>query len=133
VWRRSVPDFPPICSGFIFCEFFSNLGRTGCRRGRTPERPLRQPSKVWLIKPDRFSFLGNVIAAPPDAHDLRRAAQGNNLISQSVALCGRFPLRWKAARFRFVIKRPGAERQGGRTQEASDVSAEIARPFAELR
>jgi hypothetical protein len=54
VWRRSVPDFPPICSGFIFCEFFSNLGRTGCRRGRTPERPLRQPSKVWLIKPDLF-------------------------------------------------------------------------------
>jgi hypothetical protein len=54
VWWRSVPDFPPICSGFIFCEFFSNLGPTGCRRGRTPERPLRQPSKVWLIKPDLF-------------------------------------------------------------------------------
>ena len=46
----------PTCSGFIFSEFFSNLGPTGCRRGRTPERPLRQPSKVWLIKPDRFRF-----------------------------------------------------------------------------
>ena len=48
--------FLPKCSGFIFCEFFSNLGPTGCRRGRTPERPLRQPSKVWLIKPDLFCF-----------------------------------------------------------------------------
>jgi hypothetical protein len=45
--RHSVADFAPISSGFIFCEFFSNLGATGCRRGRTPERPLRQPSKVW--------------------------------------------------------------------------------------
>ena len=40
--------------GFIFFDFFSNLGGTGCRRGRTPERPLRQPPqglapKVWLI------------------------------------------------------------------------------------
>jgi hypothetical protein len=25
---------------------------TGCRRGRTPERPLRQPSQVWLVEPD---------------------------------------------------------------------------------
>jgi hypothetical protein len=54
VRRRSVPDFPSRCSGFIFCEFFSNLGRTGCRRGRTPERPLRQPSKVWLISQTVF-------------------------------------------------------------------------------
>jgi len=54
VQRRSVPDFPSRCSGFIFCEFFSNLGRTGCRRGRTPERPLRQPSKVWLISQTVF-------------------------------------------------------------------------------
>jgi|RhiMetStandDraft_4_1073278.scaffolds.fasta_scaffold00106_6 hypothetical protein len=34
--------------GFIFFDLFSNVGGTGCRRGRTPERPLRQPSKVWL-------------------------------------------------------------------------------------
>jgi hypothetical protein len=54
VAARSVPDFLPICSGFIFCEFFSNLGRTGCRRGRTPERPLRQPSKVWLTSQTVF-------------------------------------------------------------------------------
>jgi hypothetical protein len=33
----------PQILGFIFFELFSNLGRTGCRRGRTPERPLRQP------------------------------------------------------------------------------------------
>jgi hypothetical protein len=35
----------PQILGFIFFELFSNLGRTGCRRGRTPERPLRQPSQ----------------------------------------------------------------------------------------
>jgi hypothetical protein len=46
----------PIFLGFIFCGIFSNLGATGCRRGRTPERPLRQPSKVWLIKPDLSWF-----------------------------------------------------------------------------
>jgi hypothetical protein len=42
---RSVPGILSKCTGFIFCEFFSNLGATGCRRGRTPERPLRQPSR----------------------------------------------------------------------------------------
>jgi hypothetical protein len=49
--RRSVADFPSKFLGFIFCEIFSNLVATGCRRGRTPERPLRQPSKVRLIRP----------------------------------------------------------------------------------
>lgn len=46
----------PQILGFIFFELFSNLGRTGCRRGRTPERPLRQPSKVWLISQTVFRF-----------------------------------------------------------------------------
>ena len=38
--------------------------------------------------------------------------KGHKLVSQSVALSRRFPLRWKAARFRFVIKRAGAVGQG---------------------
>ena len=41
-----------------------------------------------------------------------RALKGHKLISQTVALSRGLPLRWKAARFRFVIKRTGAERQG---------------------
>jgi hypothetical protein len=55
---RSIADFPPKYLGFIFCAIFSNLVATGCRRGRTPERPLRQPPKVWLIKPGPFSCSG---------------------------------------------------------------------------
>jgi hypothetical protein len=45
----------PQILGFIFFELFSNLGRTGCRRGRTPERPLRQPSQ-GLADPAGPSF-----------------------------------------------------------------------------
>ena len=56
--RRSVPDFPPICLGFIFCGIFSNLGATGCRRGRTPERPLRQPSQGLADQSQTFSCSG---------------------------------------------------------------------------
>jgi hypothetical protein len=53
---QSVVQLPPKCLGFIFFDFFSNLGGTGCRRGRTPERPLRQPpnglvAMVWLARP----------------------------------------------------------------------------------
>jgi hypothetical protein len=171
VRRRSLPDFPSRCSGFIFCEFFSNLGRTGCRRGRTPERPLRQPSKVWLISQTVFvSGLVDGNSAPirlcrkaglthlacalhrlqrvQSAWSLRvrkfptaapsvlapagRALQGHKLVSQSVALCGRLRLRWRAARFRFVIKRPERNARG-KDSEASNMPAEIARPFAELR
>jgi hypothetical protein len=45
VWMRrgSVPHLIRKCLGFIFFDLFSNVGGTGCRRGRTPERPLRQP------------------------------------------------------------------------------------------
>jgi hypothetical protein len=111
---RSVAHFPPKYSGFIFCGIFSNLGATGCRRGRTPERPLRQPSKVWLIKPGLSCSWFRVW--PRRTHGPRltddRALKGHKLISQTVALRRRLPLRWKAARFRFVIKRAGAERQG---------------------
>jgi hypothetical protein len=47
--------------GFIFFDLFSNVGGTGCRRGRTPERPLRQPSKAWLIARP-FLWSGSPIA-----------------------------------------------------------------------
>ena len=63
--RRSVPDFPPKCLGFIFCEIFSNLVATGCRRGRTPERPLRQPPRVRLIKPGLFHARADRVVSAP--------------------------------------------------------------------
>jgi hypothetical protein len=47
VRARMLSHFSRKCLGFIFFDFFSNLNHTGCRRGRTPERPLRQPSRVW--------------------------------------------------------------------------------------
>jgi hypothetical protein len=58
--RRSLVQLPPKCLGFIFFDFFSNVGGTGCRRGRTPERPLRQPpkglvAKVWFSQTFRRS------------------------------------------------------------------------------
>jgi hypothetical protein len=41
-----------------------------------------------------------------------RTLKGHKLVSQGVAFPRRLPLRWKTARFRFVIKRAGAVRQG---------------------
>ena len=121
---RSVLRLIRECAGFIFCEFFSNVGATGCRRGRTPERPLRQPSKGLADQARPFLVLraGRVVRAAyvgilallrfrPSA-ERHRAPKGHKLISQSVAFPARLALRWKAARFRFVIKRAGAERQG---------------------
>jgi hypothetical protein len=91
--RRSLPDFPPKYLGFIFCEIFSNLVATGCRRGRTPERPLRQPPKVWLMKPglshacaDRpvpLVCMSKSESADPVFKD--RAPKGHKLVSQGVA------------------------------------------------
>jgi hypothetical protein len=72
--RRSVPRMIPKCAGFIFCEFFSNLGATGCRRGRTPERPLRQPFPGLAIKPDLF-FLAHRTPPGHRVRDLRPCAQ----------------------------------------------------------
>ena len=54
VRERSVAHLVRKCLGFIFCDFFSNVGRTGCRRGRTPERPLRQPPQDLAAGPDLF-------------------------------------------------------------------------------
>jgi hypothetical protein len=121
----------PQILGFIFFELFSNLGRTGCRRGRTPERPLRQPSQGLADPAGPFVCSSSRIAhgirllrrrsqrksasAPFSSTrrslDFRRSqlihragpTQGHKLISQSVALRGSFALRWFLARFRFVI------------------------------
>jgi hypothetical protein len=61
---RILPHFGPECLGFIFFEFFSSLDNTGCRRGRTPERSLRQPSRVWLFMPGLSSCLGARVREP---------------------------------------------------------------------
>jgi len=119
------------CAGFIFCEFFSNVDGTGCRRGRTPERPLRQPSRVWLIaRPFRLwpGLRGPLASSLEGVTNFRRSQIGHAKCCAPRTL----PLRWSAARFRFVINGRGGT-PGGRTQKASDVPAEIARPFAELR
>jgi len=85
VRRRSVPDFPPKCLGFIFCEIFSNLVATGCRRGRTPERPLRQPPRVRLIKPGLFHARADrVVSARPLSE--KWVNQGSGRFAQ-VATC----------------------------------------------
>jgi len=105
---RSVPGILSKCTGFIFCEFFSNLGATGCRRGRTPERPLRQPSRSgYQARP--FLILRPV---PPVCGPMLKTLKGHKLVSQSVAFPRRLPLRWKAARFRFVINGRGRYARG---------------------
>jgi hypothetical protein len=128
MWTRSVAGFPSKCTGFIFCEFFSNLGATGCRRGRTPERPLRQPSQAWLSSQ---AFLG---------------------LSGGFAVCGSMSKRSKVTNwYRKVLRSQegclyGGKRlvsvslsngrgryARGKDSQASDVPAESARPSAELR
>lgn len=56
--RGSVPHLIRKCLGFIFFDLFSNVGGTGCRRGRTPERPLRQPPKGLADTAGPFVVLG---------------------------------------------------------------------------
>jgi hypothetical protein len=124
---RSVPGFFSKCTGFIFCEFFSNLGATGCRRGRTPERPLRQPSRSgYQARP--FLILRPV---PPVCGPMLKRSKVTNwyrkvLRSQEGCLYG-------GKRLVSVSLSNGRGRYArGKDSQASDVPAEIARPSAEL-
>jgi hypothetical protein len=78
------------CAGFIFCEFFSNVGGTGCRRGRTPERPLRQPSRVWLIARP-FCLWPGLRGPLASALEGSQTSEGHKLVTQRVALYGHCP------------------------------------------
>jgi hypothetical protein len=98
--RRSLPDFPSKCLGFIFCEIFSNLVATGCRRGRTPERPLRQPPKVWLMKPDLSSCEGRTAASGAMCAEI-----GLTHVSDRARECARSP-KSRATMRPFKIERP---------------------------
>jgi hypothetical protein len=73
--RRTIPHLIRKCLGFIFFDLFSSLGRTGCRRGRTPERPLRQPPKVWPVSQTFFFALFPRISAVDDCNARARALQ----------------------------------------------------------
>jgi hypothetical protein len=138
--RHSVVLFLPECLGFIFFDLFSNLIHTGCRRGRTPERPLRQPPRVWPYHKARPLLVGarschvNKLGTAGRGVTQRQPSGGkdHNLVSQSVALGRSFALRWVAARFRFVTNTRGSGTPGGRPRGIQCVTG-IARPFAELR
>jgi len=82
----------PQILGFIFFELFSNLGRTGCRRGRTPERPLRQPSQGLADRAGPFVCSRSRIARawnPPTSSSL---AEEKRLRSVLLSTAGaRFP------------------------------------------
>jgi hypothetical protein len=134
---RPGPGWGPKCSavpskmlGFIFFEFFSNLGGTGCRRGRTPERPLRQPFQG--LADCQASFFG---ALAGDFRRLQRSGQSSReqagtargttgQISQiDLANCcaeKKFRSTVDLGSFPFRYKRAGAERRG-KTSGASDV------------
>jgi hypothetical protein len=66
--RDSLALFLPECLGFIFFDLFSNLGHTGCRRGRTPERPLRQPLQGLAdqVRPFFYALLAHRAPNPAD-------------------------------------------------------------------
>jgi hypothetical protein len=71
--------------------------------------------QVWLSS-QTFSSGAPYAAGTPRPGSEAMCSKGHKLVSQSVALPRRLPLRWKAARFRFVIKQAEAVGQGGRTQ-----------------
>ncbi len=168
--RNAAAKCTPISSdilGFIFCGIFSNLGATGCRRGRTPERPLRQPSKGLADQARPFLVLrarlrtftrgpmseSGLTQVSVAVHTLQRVQSVGNLglprfqtAAQSassaqrsqigIAKCcvpRRITSTVESGSFPFRYQTRGSGTPGGRTQEASDVPAEIARSFAELR
>jgi hypothetical protein len=145
------------CLGFIFFDLFSNVGRTGCRRGRTPERSLRQPFQ-GLARSSRTPFFGSCsrIARvdPPTSSSLAEEERLRSLLLSTAG--ARFPTLaagparsqidiancCAAVKFRSTVvfgsfpfrylTRTGASRQG---EELSDIRcvAGIACLFAELR
>jgi hypothetical protein len=121
--------FPPFCTNVI----------SGCRRGRTPERSLRQPSDLTRQWAGSF-FCGpwvgprwgteTVVRAVPDS--LSRDSSGRT------GFVPRNPLRWSSVAFTvipasFPIRYQNRSRSpynsGGRSSQASDVSAGVACPL----
>ena len=84
---QSVADFPGNIWGSFSAGSLVIWAPQVAGGGRTPERPLRQPSKVWLIKPGLSSWFGVwavvvCVRATPGGDRVRK---GHKLISQSVA------------------------------------------------
>ena len=128
MWTRSVAGFPSKCTGFIFCEFFSNLGATGCRRGRTPERPLRQPSQAWLSS-QAFLGLSGGFAVCSSMWKRSKVTNWYRKVLRSQEGC-----LYGGKRLVSVSLSNGRGRYArGKDSQASDVPAESARPSAELR
>jgi hypothetical protein len=127
--------------GFIFFEFFSNLGGTGCRRGRTPERPLRQPFQGLADCQAFCDFSRHPVAyvniprcvgcsrcawraCPVQRQQTWFSSSPSDQISQiGIANCcadKKFRSTVDLGSFPFRYKRAGAERRG-KTSGASDV------------
>ena len=112
----------------------ASIRRTLDRLAGTLDKLQRAPS-VGNLGSHRFPT-GPGLCASGASHvqiKLEIERKGHKLISQSVAFRGSLPSTVESGSFPFRYQTAGAECRGGRTQEASDVSAEIARPFAELR
>ena len=118
--RGSVPHLIRKCLGFIFFDLFSNVGGTGCRRGRTPERPLRQPPKVWLTWPDLCSSWWPVPGATR-CFDLIRIP-GSQIDGAKCCAPEKFPptVDFGSFPFRYLTRRKRNAR--GNNSGASDVS-----------
>ena len=121
VWMRrgSVPHLIRKCLGFIFFDLFSNVGGTGCRRGRTPERPLRQPPPGLADAARPFVALGgrcrrgsllDVVRIPGSQIDIAKCCAPKKF--PPTVEFGSFP-------FRYITRGNGMP--GGNNSGASDV------------
>ena len=119
--RRSVPHLIRKCLGFIFFDLFSNVGGTGCRRGRTPERPLRQPPKGLADTARPFVVLGGrcwarLVARPHDTFP------GSQIDIAKCCAPEKFPPTVEFGSFPFRYLTRGNGMPGGNNSGASDVS-----------
>jgi hypothetical protein len=106
--------------GFIFFEFFSNLGDTGCRRGRTPERPLRQPFQGLADARPSFCRAARASRALDPGTARGTGAQISQIDFANCCAEKKFRSTVDLGSFPFRYKRAGAERRG-KTSGASDV------------
>jgi hypothetical protein len=102
------------------------VGGTGCRRGRTPERPLRQPFQGLADRQASFlSSCSRVARMDPCSREQpryssRHSAQISQIDFANCCAEKKFRSTVDLGSFPFRYKRAGAERRG-KTSGASDV------------
>jgi len=118
--RGSVPHSIRKCLGFIFFDLFSNVGGTGCRRGRTPERPLRQPPQGLADTARPFVVLGGRCRAQLVAMTSYRIP-GSQIDGAKCCAPEKFPptVDFGSLPFRYLTRGNGMP--GGNNSGASDV------------